>query len=219
VEKLPVSRQVEAWRGQFGEAYIRRNPVTAETIRRKIADWSKILGALANGPPASFLEVGANVGQNIAALRQLTSGEIYAVEPNPIARLQLVKGGLLDETHVRDGSAAALPFDDASIDLVFTSGVLIHIDPADLFASCREMHRVARRNLLSIEYFSDQPMERPYQGQDQMLFLRDYGAFWLENFADLRIVDFGFFWKPVSGDSLNWWLFEKTTGERPSANP
>jgi len=214
-----VSRQVEAWRGEFGEAYISRNPVTAETTRKKIADWSKIFSALADNPPASFLEVGANVGQNIAALRQLTNAEIYAVEPNPSARLQLMRSGLLDETHVRDGSAAALPFEDASIGLVFTSGVLIHVDPADLLRSCKEMHRVAERYLLSIEYFSDQPVEKRYQGREQMLFLRDYGAFWLENFDDLKIVDFGFFWKPVSGDSLNWWLFEKTAEAGNAARP
>jgi pseudaminic acid biosynthesis-associated methylase len=204
-----MSRQVEAWRGAFGDAYIDRNPVTAETTRRKLADWSRILRSLTGKPPRSILEVGANVGQNIAALRLLSAAELFAVEPNAAARQRLIASGLVDEAHGLDGNAAALPFEAGSVDLVFTAGVLIHIAPADLPAACAEMHRVSRRYLLSIEYFADQPTEKRYHEQDQMLFLRDYGAFWLEKFPGLLVVDFGFLWKPISGDSLNWWLFEK----------
>jgi len=56
-------------------------------------------------------------------------------------------------------------------------------------------------------------MEKRYHGRERMLFLRDYGTFWLENFPGLRVVDFGFFWKPISGDNLNWWLFQKAASD------
>ena len=51
-----------------------------------------------------------------------------------------------------------------------------------------------------------------YRGEEGLLFKRDFGAFWLENFPDLKPVSFGFSWKPLSGlDNMNWWVFEKNS--------
>jgi spore coat polysaccharide biosynthesis protein SpsF len=204
-----VTKQLAEWSGDFGDAYVERNPVTAEILRRKLRDWSTILSNVSGSLPATILEVGANVGQNLAALSQLSDAKLFAVEPNDHARARLVSSGLIDPARAFKASAASLPFESASMDLVFTSGVLIHIAPDDLLAACREIHRVARRYVLSIEYFSHTPIEKPYRGLHDMLFLRDYGSYWLDNFDDLRIAGYGFFWRRVTGGDLNWWLFSK----------
>ena len=71
-------------------------------------------------------------------------------------------------------------------------------------------HRVARRYIVCVEYFSDQPETIPYRGHSEVLFKRDFGSLWLDCFPDLRVLDYGFFWKRLTGlDNLTWWLFEK----------
>jgi hypothetical protein len=50
-----------------------------------------------------------------------------------------------------------------------------------------------------------------YRDQDEALFKRDFGSYWLDNFSDLRTLGYGFQWKRVTGlDNVNWWLFRKS---------
>ena len=204
-----TARTLSHWKGEFGDAYTGRNEVSAEKLRQLTAGWQAILHAMGTAPK-SILEVGANIGLNLRALRPISSAEFYAVEPNATARERLVDDNVVDRNRVFDAAATHLPLPDGCVELSFTSGVLIHISPEDLLRSCREIHRVSREYVLCIEYFSAEPETRRYQGRDDLLFKRDFGSFYLENFADLEIIDFGFFWKPVTGlDNTTWWLFRK----------
>lgn len=180
-------------------------------IERRVQMWRRILQPLSPEIPKSCLEVGANVGINLRALRALHRIEMYALEPNANARGILIRDDVVPVTHVLDGSVESIGLADASVDLVFTSGVLIHVEPARLQAACQEMHRVARRYLLTIEYFAHDPEEKTYRGETGLLFKRDFGAFWLDQFPTLSVIDYGFFWKPATGlDNLTWWLFAKS---------
>jgi len=201
---------LNAWQGAFGDDYTKRNAPLPEVLSARLKMWSRILGALDGAPPESVLEVGANLGLNLRVLRLLTQGALTAVEPNASARARLVEDGVLPQERVFDGVGSRLPFGDAAHDLVFTSGVLIHVPPADLAATCREIVRVARRYVLAVEYNSEQPVELPYRNREGLLFKRDFGQFYLETCPGLTVRDYGFFWRPVTGlDNLTWWLFEK----------
>lgn len=198
------------WKGAFGDAYTGRNAPKPALIEARARMWSRILSAIPGTPPASILEVGANLGLNLRALGRVTAAELYALEPNAKARAILEQHRVVPKARILDGTAEAIPLADASVDLAFTCGVLIHIAPDDLPGSCREIHRVVRRYIGCIEYFSDKPETIPYRGHVDLLFKRDFGAFWLDNFGDLALLDYGFFWKRASGmDNLTWWLFEK----------
>jgi pseudaminic acid biosynthesis-associated methylase len=203
-------KQQKLWQGEFGDAYTERNAASPEQLRARVALWARMLAPLAGDPPRSILEVGANLGINLRALRALTGARFYAVEPNDKARSILVQDGLVATADLRGGTAAAIDFPADVADLAFTSGVLIHIHPDQLLASCREIHRCARRYVACAEYFSQKPESIPYRGQTDVLFKRDFGAFWMDNFPDLRFLECGFAWKPVTGlDDLTWWLFQK----------
>ena len=179
-------------------------------MQARLALWSEILSHTISAPPASVLEVGANLGINLRALRLLSSARRYAVEPNDSARKILVADGVVAEDDVRDGIASTINFPDGVADLAFTSGVLIHIHPDNLGASLKEIHRSSKRWIACVEYFSDKPEMIPYRGFDDRLFKRDFGGLWLDSFSDLRVVAYGFAWKRVTGlDNLTWWLFEK----------
>jgi pseudaminic acid biosynthesis-associated methylase len=207
---MTETEQVEFWRGEFGDDYIARNEADQKRHRALIAFWAKIMEHTAADPATSLLEVGPNIGNNLRALRHLSNAEFFAVEPNSGARQRLVEDEVLPPENIRDGFASSINFPTGSVDLAFTSGVMIHIHPDDLKASCAEIHRVSRRYIVCVEYFADQPEEINYRGHSERLFKRDFGTFWLEAFPDLSVVDYGFNWKQVNGlDNLNWWVFRK----------
>jgi pseudaminic acid biosynthesis-associated methylase len=207
---MTTTPQAEFWRGDFGNAYTDRNLASADQMQARLQLWSEILSHTISAPPESFLEIGANLGTNLRALRLLTGARCLAVEPNDKAREILLRDGVLKTEDLRGGIASKIDFPDGAADLAFTSGVLIHIHPDHLVASLKEIHRCARRWIGCIEYFSDKPEMIPYRGHDDRLFKRDFGGFWLDSFPDLRVVAYGFAWKRVTGlDNLTWWLFEK----------
>ena len=198
----------DRWKGGFGDAYTERNRPAEEVIAQTAAALAGIWQHM-TPPPGTVLEVGANAGRNIHALQRITTARLQAVEPNPTARKELSE--VLDAVH--DATAGALPFADDSMDLVFTSGVLIHIPNDALGQALDEIHRVAHGWVLSIEYFSPTPQTIDYRGQGDMLFKRDYGSLWLDRFDDLEHVANGFQWRRTTGqDNNNWWLFRKLRG-------
>lgn len=202
--------QLRTWKAAFGDDYTDRNVVSEERVRERVNAFATVLAYIPTTRLKKILEVGCNVGINLRALSRLTNAELHAVEPNDKARRIAIETGAVSPDRLHDASIEALGFDDGACDLVFTSGVLIHIPPEKLEAAYREMYRVAGRWLLSIEYFSRQPEIITYRGLSNMLFKRDYGRLWLDLYPDLEPVAQGFFWKHSTGlDDLTWWLFRK----------
>jgi pseudaminic acid biosynthesis-associated methylase len=204
-----MSREVELWQSEFGDEYAKRNRITPEGQRALVRDWGRILAHAVTPKPQSVLEVGCSVGRNLLALQQFIP-ELNAIEPNAAA-CQAARGNPdIRLASLHQCAADALPFADKSIDLVFTSGVLIHIPPEQLGTVVNEIYRVARRYIVCIEYFSHEPTEVTYRGHSGYLFKRDFGRFYLERHPDLRVLDYGFLWQVLdSSDNSNWWLFGK----------
>lgn len=204
-------KQLAAWSGDFGNDYVSRNQATPEAIDQRRQAFAEIFEHFgAENAPKSILEAGCNIGINIHALAQVTDATLHAIEPNQKALDVLIQSGGLSEDRAQVGNLRALPFDDGAVDLVFTSGVLIHVPDDALGQALSEIHRVSRRYILTLEYFSPKPQAIPYHGHDDFLFKRDYGGLFLDTFPDLDHVANGFFWKRTTGlDDLNWWLFRK----------
>lgn len=200
---------LDKWRGRLGDQYVVQNPVRWRHVRLATAGFRRIF-QLVSPQPASVLEVGANIGTNLRALRAMTPASLYAVEPNERARRLLSQDGVVAPGRILDGHAGAIPLDDRSIDVVFTCSVLMCIPDRDLASACHELYRVSGRWLLSIEYYAEVSTALPYWGHEEMLFKRDYRSVWLDIFRDLRCVGNGDFlvgrWNIVGP---KWWLFEK----------
>lgn len=205
-----AGKQEQLWRNDFGDAYVDRNVVSDAHLANLTRNWTRVLEATQGRPAKTIFEGGANIGLNLRALRRLTDARFIALEPNAKARQRLLDDKIVEPGDVMDGLLSKIDLPDASVDLSFTSGVLIHVPPKDLLASIGELVRVSRRYVVCIEYFSDKPEEIPYRGQTEALFKRDFGSFYLENFPQLRVLDYGFAWKAMTGlDNLTWQLFEK----------
>ena len=203
------TKQLQEWGAQFGNDYVERNEFAEWKLAPGIEGFRRMIGGLKLD---SLLEVGSNIGLNLTFIDALFSGNVklHAVEPNKKAYEQLVTNKInLAQSWNCDGFN--LPLADASMDLVLTNGVLIHIAPDDLGPITDEIVRVSKKYVLCSEYFSHTPEEKPYHGQDGLLFKRDFGSFYLDRHPTLKLVDYGFLWQREFNifDNLNWWLFAK----------
>jgi pseudaminic acid biosynthesis-associated methylase len=206
--------QLRNWTGDFGNQYIERNRMDGVAREARSRMWKCILDCLAEKPPRSILEVGANIGNNLSVLRELTDATLFGLEPNEKALSMMVANAVLPAERALKGAVQSIPLEDSSVDMVFTSGVLIHVAPKDLQTACREIVRVARRYVVCVEYFAPEPETKTYRGRDDLLFKNDFGGVYLDSFPNLAHVGNGFFWKRVTGlDNLTWWAFVKREGK------
>ncbi len=207
-----MTKQVELWKSEFGHDYAMRNnnAITPEDYRRLMRDWGKMLTHAVNPAPSSALEVGCNIGRNLNVLKHFID-EVHGIEPNARVCQLARENPALKGITIHEGTGFELPFADSSIDLVFTSGVLIHVAPEDLGRIIHEIVRVARHYVLCIEYFSHKPEQVSYHGHEGYLFKRDFGGAYLDRHPHLRVLDYGFLWQRFdSSDDSNWWLFSKS---------
>jgi pseudaminic acid biosynthesis-associated methylase len=202
--------QLEKWTSDFGDEYAERNTFEAWRMIPGVEAWRRMLSGR---EVDSVLEVGCNVGLNLIFINALFNGQVklYGVEPNPKAYQRLLRQSQIHLAGAWQGDAFHLPMAEASVDLAFTAGVLIHIAPADLGQATDEIVRVARRYVLCAEYFAHTPEEAPYRNHLGLLFKRDFGAFYVDRYPQLRCIDYGFLWQREYAvwDNVTWWLFEK----------
>jgi len=92
------------------------------------------------------------------------------------------------DINLAQASALDLPYKDEYFDLVFTSGVLIHISPADLGRALEEIHRCAKTWIWGMEYYAPEEVQVNYRGQDNLLWKMDYAKRYLDRFDDLELV-------------------------------
>jgi pseudaminic acid biosynthesis-associated methylase len=206
-----MTKQLEFWKSDFGFEYSfrRRNRISKENIQKLHRDWGKILSSVLNPYPESVLEVGCNIGRNLMVLQNYIN-DLHAVEPNSRACRAVRENKELETVTLHESDGFALPYPDNSIDMVFTSGVLIHIAPGDLKKMMREIYRVAKHYIVCIEYFSHEPEEVQYHGKSKLLFKRDFGGLYLDTFPNIDVLDYGFLWQRFdSSDNSHWWLFKK----------
>ncbi|WP_337185525.1 pseudaminic acid biosynthesis-associated methylase [Phenylobacterium sp.] len=199
-----------AWSGDFGDRYTERNAASADAVRGRARVWGEVFRSIVGDMPTSAIEVGPNVGLNLRGIRALADMELWGIEPNPAARERLVADGVLPADRVIEGFGHEIPLADGAVEMAFTAGVLIHVDPSLLERTMREIHRVSSKYVFCAEYFSPKPETITYRGETDLLFKNDFGSLYLDNFPDLKLVDYGFFWRRTTVmDDSTWWLFRK----------
>jgi len=196
----------ELWQGEFGDAYTRRhsNASTNPHQRQQLWEWLLSLSC------ESVLEVGANAGLNLEAIARIRPCEIYACEPNDLARNELLSLELTPSSFITADYADKLSFPNHVAEVSITCGVLIHIPPDKLLQSMREIYRCTKHTIICAEYFAPSEEMIPYRGHDNALWRRDYGSLWLDNFTDLHCTTCAFAWRRLTGlDNLTIWVLER----------
>lgn len=185
--------QTSQWTGEFGRAYTDRNTLDEKELdalyqtnfgitRRELND------AFLKSIPrdARILEVGCNCGNQLLALQGMGFSNLWGVEIQSYA-LGRARSRTRD-INLSQASALDLPYKDGYFDLVFTSGVLIHISPEDLPRALDEIRRCAKTWIWGMEYYAPEVTQVNYRGQDDLLWKMDYGKRYLDRFADLELV-------------------------------
>lgn len=185
--------QMLRWTDQFGREYTDRNSLTLSELdalyhrnygvtRRELN--AQFLAAIPRS--ARILEVGCNIGNQLSMLREMGFSNLYGIEIQHYALKQArsrIRG-----INVVEASALEIPFRDGSFDLVFTSGVLIHIAPAEMSLVLAEIHRCSNEYIWGFEYHSSIPTEISYRGNRNLLWKMNYAQAFLDQFGDLELV-------------------------------
>lgn len=198
--------QENFWAGEFGDEYIRRND-GEKRVAAKLSMFSKILAR--TNSVNSVRELGANIGLNMLALKNLLpDAKLQAIEINEIAfaRLSSIEGvdarlgSLLDDHQM------------APVDMAFTAGVLIHINPDALATAYQRLWEASQRYIVIVEYYNPSPVAIPYRGHEGRLFKRDFAGEMMDMYPSLKLVDYGFVYHRdpnFPGDDLSWFVMEK----------
>ena len=203
-----LSEQEEFWTGDFGNEYIYRNSLD-RLLGPATAMWAQILQYCLE-PPRSAFEMGCNIGANLYALKNLLPEiSLTAVEINSQAA-NLAKN---TQATIYNCSIYDFEYPADSFDLVFSSGVLIHIDPNFISDIYKKIYALSNRYILINEYYNPTAVSLTYRNHKNKLFKRDFAGEMLDMFHDLRLVTYRFMYHrdavfPKGGTT--WFLLEKS---------
>lgn len=199
------TEQENFWAGEFGLNYIDRNN-SEPLLYSKVAMWARMLQAANN--VNSIRELGCNIGLNLAALKRLQpSLKLSGYEINAEAARQAAEFNVAE---IKQGSILE-EIKDPKVDLTFTAGVLIHIDPEYLDNVYSNLVNGSNRYVLVAEYYNQAPTKINYRGHKDRLFKRDFAGDLIDNYG-LKLIDYGFVYKRdnwAPQDDVTWFLLEK----------
>jgi pseudaminic acid biosynthesis-associated methylase len=210
--------QSDLWMGDYGDEYFDRNQLTTKTVATQVRVLERVLGTHRHSI-ATALEVGCGLGTNLVALQRICPGLIWSVPPDTpkqqsgrlfgvdINERAVVQAGKNSGAITEVQEATHLQFESSTINLVLTSGLLIHIPPSHLEQVISELYRVSNRYILIMEYFSRYATVIKHREKGR-IWKRDYGSL-MYKAHHVEVLDYGCTWNQLDGDDVNWWLFEK----------
>lgn len=185
---------MKKWTGKLGKKYTD----TTLTTLKQLEEWyKKHLGITRSKMNSEFLgntsrsirilEVGCNIGLQLKYLQKIGFKSLYGIElQSHVVELAKLK---TKNINIIRGSAFDIPFKNNFFDLVFTSGVLIHIAPSDIKEALKEIYRCTKRYIWGYEYFADSYTELEFLGHHKnLLWKTDFAKLYLDTFSDLRLV-------------------------------
>ena len=201
----------KAWAGEHGKEYVERCQVTPES---RVDIFKKLLSNIKKDLDLGLfvLEVGCNKGHNLDAIYQATFDEAFYTNVKGVE----INKTLCNRHNIINGSAYDLPWTKDVFELVFTSGVLIHIPPGRLHEAMDEMRRVSSKFVMMIEYPSDKEVGTKYGedfGNQEGVWSRPYGSIYQEHFPNDELVKTGSI-SDLGDDGwgfskCDYWIFKK----------
>jgi len=188
-----ITSQEKRWKGKFGNEYISRNLLTPKEMDRLYLQNYGITRTKLNeefignfNRTFKILEIGSNVGIQLIYLQKMGFKQVYGIEINQKA-VEFSKK-ITKNINIIQGTALDVPFKDNYFDLVFTSGILIHISPQDIEKVMREIYRCTNKYIWGFEYYADSYEEVVYRGKKNMLWKANFPKLYTDLFKDLKLV-------------------------------
>ncbi|ODS35513.1 methyltransferase type 11 [Candidatus Altiarchaeales archaeon WOR_SM1_SCG] len=188
------TEQIDKWANVFGKEYTDRNlynPQELDEFYKKTwgttrTELNEEFLSFLDKDKTKILEVGSNVGNQLLSLQSIGFKNLYGIEISKYAvekSKERTKG-----INIICGSAFDLPFKDEYFDLIFTSGVLMHISPKDINFALDEIHRCSKKYIFGLEYYADECKEIEYRGNKNMLWKANFCQMYLNRFKNLKLV-------------------------------
>ena len=137
------------------------NKYTDENDSLYNQEFAKFIRDLATSLRASsVLEVGCNSGNDLKEFPK--NLEVNGIDLNEHA-LELARKKL-PSFKFKNGSILNIPFDDSSVDFVFTHCLLNYIPEDEIEKAIKELYRVSKKYILTCELFDEN--ESPIQGKN-----------------------------------------------------
>ena len=200
-----MTEQENFWEGEFGNEYTDRN--NEIIIKNNVNLFEKILK---NISIKTIFEIGCNRGLNFKAIKLINQDiSLNGLEINKYAY------DILNSENICDNLYNDTIFNHNNTNkynLVFTKGVLIHINPEKLNEVYKKMYDLSDKYILIAEYYSRDIREINYRGHNNKLFKRDFCNEIMTLYPELKIKDYGFIYHkdplyPL--DDITWFLLEK----------
>lgn len=188
-----ISKQITKWKDKFGKEYTNRNALTLDELERLHENNYGVSRTKLNNifigkfdHSIKILEVGSNIGNQLLLLQKMGFKNLYGIEINEYA-VELSKQRV-NNINIIQGSAFDIPFKNEYFDLVFTSGVLIHIAPHDINLVLNEVYRCTKKYIWGFEYYEEKYTEIIYRGEKDLLWKANFPKMYLDLFNDLKLV-------------------------------
>ena len=148
-----MNEQQESWHGVFGDRYTKRNPKLSDFHYTDGKTRLEITKDFLDKIPRdiSILELGCNRGNATRILHDMGFTNLTGIDINANAIVQAEKE--FPEYTFYHSSIEDYP-PAKKFDLVYTSGVLIHIHPDNISRTINKMKTLARKWIFGFEYYS-----------------------------------------------------------------
>ena len=188
-----ITKQMKKWRSQFGKEYTDRSAFSLEELNQLYRSNYGITRTELNNlfigemdRNIRILEIGSNIGNQLLLLQEMGFKNLYGIEINSYA-VEISKRRTKN-INIIQGSSFDIPFKNDYFDILFTSGVLIHINPQDIKKVMEEIYRCSRKYIWGFEYYSEEYQEILYRGEKNLLWKANFPKLYLELFGDLELV-------------------------------
>ncbi len=186
--------QESVWSGQFGKDYTNRCTFLTKELNSYYLEEYGISRLEMNNrfllglglEDKKVLEVGCNVGNQLRLLQEMGFNNLYGIELQEYA-VEKAKS-LTQGINIIQGLGDDIPFRDGFFDLVFTSGVLIHISPQNINKVIDEIYRSTKEYIWGFEYYADDYTEVVYRGNNNLLWKTNFSKLYLDRFPDLELI-------------------------------
>ena len=205
-----MNDQEKLWHGSFGDDYTKRM-AGQDWIESNMVFFANAL--MKTKGVETILELGCNRGLNLAALEYLDPST-YKTGIDINAKSLLELSNMFDDLKLDQPYVHCTPIANYeslnTYDLVFTKGVLIHINPNQLDAVYQKMYDLSTKYILIAEYYNPTPVEVEYHGMHGKLWKRDFAGEMIDKFG-LKLKDYGFTYRrdKFPQDDVSWFLLEK----------
>ena len=183
--------QRNTWKGEFGDLYVERN----KTVEQVNTAFDELMGITLETLLSTFfndlsrhfhiLEIGCNIGLNLSILKNMGFENLYGVEINEKA-INIAKQQNPDITFFH--SSIEKFETDQKFDLVFTAGVLIHVNPESLPSINQKIYALTDKFIFGYENFSENLTRLDYRNHSNILWKQNFSELYRKTFPNLITI-------------------------------